>query len=470
MKFTLRRQQTLYSLYVKEGIWALAQEFAQTKFGVNKGTFSRAVKWLEELKLIERKQDVIRSYTITEQAVELLQEKGWINASGTQIEVKERRYFRIRAHNLLFRYTFEVPLPLNYYEKLSKLHFLYEVSDELKNVHYVKGEIAGATVRIFRKHILVRLKDVYAETTEEALEKVQDKLLEIKQKIEEFTKRKLGRGELRRVAKARTQEWAMQYHPLAQLSPISVRTKYWEIDKSKDVPELEARHSLLAPEHVLQEIDDYDFRAETGYSFRDAVSDIQALKQQVVGVNEHLLVEFENVLEQKLNGNYNNTQQVVTVIKEELAPVKQAIEMIAQAIQNQTELMNVHLSKSNEILYSINEMSDYLADGINASYTRFSEQFDYRFERVEEKIEQTKEELKEEIRSMRRNAMTKYERFLEFVRSHPGEEFTSRSLAEALQYPIAECSMYMKRVRNSRLPGFRSWREGRHWNIRFEGG
>ncbi len=435
---------------------------------VSRATFYRVTRKLEENGFIRQiNGGTPKLFELTERGKTVLEQLN-LSVENESNEERDGKYL-LRAHRLSFRVPLARPLP-EAHRWSQHLGWLQKIDGRLRNVTYLEGTLNGARVQVFRQSVMVYLPEIYGWTIEEVREKgfmiIDEILSELRGLLPGI---EFGHPELRRLMQVRTREIAIQHHPLAQVAHrlgVSIRGERWEIDHSKDIPELEAIDSNLCDEDVQNEVEDIHFRAQTGIYYRQLVRIVQSLRQELVVVKAELRQLREE--REQFDADY-----IIEEIVSRISGHFQVVQVSQVMIQDQlTDLQQQSLVREEELLERIQALESRILN---------LEQLlrQYLLQQPINQEEQVQQQEGEIIYPARREDESKFDYFVRFLRANAGREFTSEELTmllsiDNINYQRAEISMYISRVRKSRLRGFRIRKErveGRRWHyvIRFVG-
>lgn len=200
----------------------------------------------------------------------------------------------IRSHN----FTYHLPIqrkPLALKQMLSHTTWLEVV--RMNRWDYYSGTLVlsppkfsgkfdlpqiEAIVQFKPNVVQIYLNEIYGYTSEENLNYANQLLLKVRAQLESlYPGLCLAPAQLKRRVENSGQHHAWVHHTLAlkcKQRNISLKNKTWEVDASHGQPELEATHKLESDLHLMNELDDFDYRAEHGVYFKDLYNDINETK------------------------------------------------------------------------------------------------------------------------------------------------------------------------------------------------
>jgi DNA-binding MarR family transcriptional regulator len=179
-----------------------------------------------------------------------------------------------RSHN----YFFKIPIqrkPAYLDRMLTKTKWFEQ--KQMRNWNYFQGKLSmfgcEAIIQFNPNVVTVWLNNIFGRDPFVNDQEANRRILEIKGFLEDsYAGLYLAPAQfLRRVENKGTHQ-AWIHHNLAlkaKQQNLSLRGKNWEVDSSKDMPELEAFNELKASEHLSEELEDYDYRSEEKIYFRD---------------------------------------------------------------------------------------------------------------------------------------------------------------------------------------------------------
>ena len=180
----------------------------------------------------------------------------------------------IRSHNYLFICPIEHEP--RQFKAMLRADNWFE-NDRMKNWSYFYGKLGlegiRATLQFNPNVINVRLPEVWGRNPHEDDQEANRQLLKVKAYLEEkYPRLRLGPGRFLRKALNTGKHQAWVHHPLAlkaKQQNITLKKRFWEIDSSKGMPELDAIDRVQASEHLDNELEDFEDRSKTGVYFRD---------------------------------------------------------------------------------------------------------------------------------------------------------------------------------------------------------
>ena len=204
----------------------------------------------------------------------------------------------IRSHN----YFFKIPIQRkpSYLDKLLSKTIWFEKKD-MKNWSYFQGKLSmfgcEAIIQFNPNVVTIWLNNIYGRNPHENNLEANRRIMEIKGFLEDsYSGLYLAPAQfIRRVVNTGIEQGWIHHHLAlkAKKQNITLKEKNWEIDSSKDMPELEAHNKLLASEHLSKELEDYEYRSEKDIYFRDIhknqlehielINNIQQVQTQLAG-------------------------------------------------------------------------------------------------------------------------------------------------------------------------------------------
>ncbi|MFX0170924.1 MAG: winged helix-turn-helix transcriptional regulator [Candidatus Hodarchaeota archaeon] len=140
----------------------------------------------------------------------------------------------------------------------------------------------------------MRLPEVWGWNIFEDNQEANRQLLKVKTHLEDrYPRLRLGPGKFLRKAINSGTQHAWVHHHLAlkaKKQNITIKGRNWEADSSKKMPELDATDWVYTSQHFQNEVEDFDYRAESGVYFRDIhtnqIKTIKSLKKASENLTE----------------------------------------------------------------------------------------------------------------------------------------------------------------------------------------
>lgn len=262
----------------------------------------------------------------------------------------------IRSHN----YIFVLPIqraPANVLDLIRRYHW-FEVHPmnnwyqcnarvNLEEVGWVPGgvdlgDVMHATIQVNTRKVVVRISNIFGRSSWENDSQAGEYLLQVKDLLERTISGLVvvPTPYIRRWESRKTHH-AWVHHPLAlkaKQQNVTLQGHNWEIDSSHGMPELEAVHELDANHHISEELEDFEYRSETGTYFRDLDRRGSENREGIV----HLTRQFEQT-------SVNNLE-IAQLLKETARRLGEG-EVATEQIENTITQVSSHLSQisSNQV-------------------------------------------------------------------------------------------------------------------------
>jgi len=222
----------------------------------------------------------------------------------------------------------------------------------MNNWHYYHGEFSKfgieAKIQFKPNVVLVWLNEIYGIEPEDNLFFANEKILKVRAYLEDlYPGLKLAPAQFLRMIENSGVHHAWVHHTLALKAKqrnITLRGRNWEIDSFKDQPELEAINLTNSDQHLVNEMEDFEKRAETGVYFRHVKERQDSLLNQLpeiqtlVSSNNQVLCTIQETIDQDKSSISNELLQQLVSLNE------QHNELISDVSQNIIDL-NLELSQ-----------------------------------------------------------------------------------------------------------------------------
>jgi DNA-binding MarR family transcriptional regulator/DNA-binding transcriptional ArsR family regulator len=342
----------------------------------------------------------------------------------------------IRSHNFLYKIPIQRK-PLNLEKRLEKTTWL-EVK-RMKNWSYYCGQpkakgkidLAGIECHIqFNPNvILVWLNEIFGRDPEENLIFANQKILEIRAFIEDsYSGLYLGPHFLKRMIENAGVHQAWTHQQLAlecKKKNVKLKGKNWEIDSSKGIPELEAVHKTKSTEHCVKELEDFDFRADNDFYFKDA-----ALNQKQISEN---IAQSSEVLNSLTQQHVHLTTGTMTLFDITAKATAERIEVLEENHKLKQELSSMKELFESEITELRNQFIELKDDFVEATDNAT---FYY------QENQRLQQQNQGDLTTLQRD-------ILEVIRSHPG--LTRKQLAEVSGIKLGSINGHIRRLIRKRI-------------------
>ena len=220
----------------------------------------------------------------------------------------------LRSHN----YFFKIPIqrkPANLDNMLKQANWFER--KQMINWHYWKGSLANmgteGIIQFNPNVISVWLNNIYGRDPHENDLEANRRILKIKAHLEDsYQGLYLAPAKFLRRVENTGKHQAWVHHNLslkAKQQNVSLKGLNWEVDSSKDQPELEAHNNLEATEHLSEELEDFDYRAEKRTYFRHLHSNQSHVVSSLEQTSENLREVSEN--QNRLAGGLMTNFQII---------------------------------------------------------------------------------------------------------------------------------------------------------------